>query len=78
MAFNLFIVGRLILFLLQLKWHNISKFNFYYELIEIVLVQLLPIDIAADTLIRMRMTESLVRFLVDYFHWWPSLILSIS
>ena len=77
-AYNLFIVGRFILFLLQLKWHNLSKFNFYYELIEVVLVQLFPIDITAASLIAMRMNDSVIRFLVDYFHWWPSLILSVA
>ena len=77
-AYNLFIVGRFILFLLQLKWHNLSKFNFYYELIVVVFEQLFPIDITAASSIAMRMNDSVIRFLVDYFHWWPSLILSVA
>ena len=78
MAYNLLVVGRLILFLLQLKWHNLSKFNFYYELIEVVLLQLIPIDVTAASSITMRMNDGLMRFLSDYFHWWPSLILSVA
>ena len=37
LAYVLHGVGRIILFLLQLKWPHISKVNYYYELIDVAL-----------------------------------------
>ena len=43
-----------------------------------MLFQLLPFEITANNSINYRLNVSLISFLLDYFHWWPSLVLSLS
>ena len=39
--------------------------------------QLMPFQIAALESIDIRMLIDLLGFVLDYFHWWPSLVLTL-
>ena len=78
MTFLVHTAGRLVLLLLQLKWPQLSKINFYYETGLIMIEQLIPFQIAVQESIDFRMLIDLLGFVLDYFHWWPSLVLSLS
>ena len=51
--------------------------NFYYETGLIMIEQLMPFQIAALESIDIRMLIDLLGFVLDYFHWWPSLVLTL-
>ena len=39
-------IGRGLLFLISLKWHHVTKLNYYYEMVSFLVECLLPYDIS--------------------------------
>ena len=64
------------LFALELKWNHLSKFNFYYLCLEIVLAQFMPIEIITSEAYNKRVTIAVINMALDYFNFWPDMILS--
>ena len=52
--------------------------NLYYEIFDVVIEQFLPTEMTTATSIGKRLNVSLISFLLDYFHWWPGLIFTLS
>ena len=52
--------------------------NFYFETIAVLLDQLLPTEKTVILAVGNQIHVSLLSFLLDYFHWWPSLLISLS
>ena len=73
-TFNL---GRLVLFLIGLKWLKITRIFFYYELITFVIEQMLPFDITWTVATLIRLLISSLNLITDYFDWWPSLFCTL-
>ena len=70
-VFNL---GRVVLFLLALKWIRVTKVFFYYELITALIEQMLPWNVSWTVACLIRLLVTIVNFVTDYFDFWPSLI----
>ena len=67
-------IGRGLLFLISLKWHHVTKLNYYYEMVSFLVECLLPYDVSNNISQWIRLLMTIINFLLDYFHFVPALI----
>lgn len=70
----LFTVGRVILFLVSLRYKRVSKTFIYYEIILDILQALSPQDVGPFHALLFVVLLGMIDFMCNYFDWWPSLI----
>ena len=72
------LVARAVLFIASWKWMNLTRIVFYLEIVIQVVEACMPINVA-DTGFFMvgKMQMGYINFWLSYFHWWPSLALSL-
>ena len=69
--------GRLIFMLISIKHLSVCKVYFYYEMIIMLVLMGLPQDYSQDHGSMIFMLTSTLNFLLSYFHFWPSFILTL-
>ena len=73
-AMILFSCGRVILFLMSLKYPQVSKSFIYYELLNLVIDSLLPTDTKFNVRMLTLVLTNIISFMTNYFHALPSVI----
>ena len=68
------IIGRAVLLLISLKRLSICKVHFYYEMLVLAVLFCLPQDIDQEVRVTLFLADTLVNFMMHYFHLWSSLI----
>ena len=76
MAMYIFSVGRIILLFASMKWLRVTKCFFYYEQIFVVIEVFLPYNISHKLRNVLLMMTGSFNFISDYFHFFPSMIIS--
>ena len=69
--------GRLILIFISIKKLSICKMFIYYQVIYILLEELLPRDYG-DMQLKLLMANNIMNFALLYFSFWPSVICMLS
>ena len=73
-AMILYTIGRVILFLLSLKYPNVSKCFLYFEVLNLIIESFMPYDITFNIKMWFVIRTNIVSFVTDYFHALPAAI----
>ena len=72
-----FMLGRLILMLISLKKLEICRVYLYYEALNVIIHNLMATEGTADDANFRHIIMQILNFLLYYFDWWPSFIVSL-
>ena len=73
-AMIIFNFGRFFIFLVSLKYPQVSKSFIYYELLILIIDSFLPTDIKFNVRMRTLVLTNIINFMANYFHALPAVI----
>ena len=76
MNFAIYVIelGRIILIVISIKKLHVTRFYFYYEILQVLIDSLNPRTIDQATSSAFFIQQQMIQFICFYFSWWPSLI----
>ena len=69
---------RILLFLVSIKWRYFTRFSMYLEITIYMVESFLPINVSFMQYHSLfKVIQLILLFVLNYFHWWPTLIYSV-
>ena len=77
-SLQILLILRMLLFLLSIKWRNVTRLAMFLEISIYIAESFLPVDVGwMDFHSSSRLIAVTIQFILCYFYWWPTLVYSL-